>query len=71
MKSHTVTIEAFATFTATTVMAAAHGASAYKSLELRVTFDTTPETLRYVVQTEGREQFFDSLPAAITAYNSY
>ena len=69
--SHTTTPEAFAAFTATTVLAAAHGASAYKSLELRVTFDTTPETLRYVVQTEGREHFFDHLPAAIAAYNSY
>ena len=68
---HTVTPATFATFVAKTQMAGAHGATESKLLELRVTFDTPTPVLRYVVQAEGREHFFDSLPAAITEYNSY
>ena len=69
--NHSISTASFAQYTATTVIAAAHGATAHKSLELRVDLSTTPVTLRFVVATEGQEHFFDSLPAAITEYNSY
>lgn len=69
--THTITSATFAAYTATTVIAAAHGASAHKALELRVDLSTTPVTLRFVVATEGREHFFDHLPAAITEYNAH
>lgn len=71
MKKHTVSLPSFATFTAKTQMAAAHGATEHKSLECRVTFDTPTPALRFVVQAEGQEHFFDSLPAAITEYNKH
>lgn len=69
--THLLTSATFAAYTATTVIAAAHGATAHKSLELRVDLSTTPVTLRFVVSTEGQEHSFDQLPAAITEYNSY
>lgn len=68
---HTITPATFSTFTAKTEMAGAYGSTESKSLELRVTFDTEPATLRYVVRAEGQEHFFDSLPAAITEYNAH
>ena len=71
MLTHQVTPETFATFVATTCIAAAHGDTAHKRLEVRVDLSTTPATLRYVVSTEGQEHFFDHLPDAITTYNSY
>lgn len=68
---HTITTAAFATFTAKTQLAGAHGTTESKSLECRVTFDTPEPVLRFVVQAEGQEHFFDSLPAAITEYNRF
>ena len=67
--NHSITTATFATFTAKTQMAGAHGATESKSLECRVTFDKPTPALRFVVQAEGQEHFFDNLEQAITEYN--
>ena len=68
---HTVTPATFTAFTAKTEMAGAHGATESKLLECRVTFDAIGFYVRFVVQAEGQEHFFDSLPDAITEYNKW
>jgi hypothetical protein len=69
MKPHTITLEQLAGFTPTVAIAAAHGGTDHKRLEVRV--DLPTETTRFVVATEGQEHFFDNLAQAITCYNEY